>query len=257
MPRSRVDAPNSPEYPVERALFGPSMTVAKYSPPTHVHEVGPARAFPGASADEFLRLPPLLYCAGDVSLLARSPRVAVVGSRSASADGLRRAARLARLLAEAGAVVVSGLAKGIDRVAHEEAIARGGRTIAVIGTPLDVCYPAEHRDLQMKIYSEHLLVSQFIPGSRVFQSNFLARNHVMARIADVSVIADAGETSGSLSQARETMRLGRPLFLLRSLLDRPELSWPRQFVEKGARVLSTPDDLLGALNAAVVSPDVS
>jgi len=219
-----------------------------YIPPSDVQHLSPEDAFQGALHSELLKLPPVLYCAGDTGLLRARVLVAIVGSRSASDEGVRRSAKLARQLACAGAVTISGLAKGIDLAAHTAAIQAGGRTVAVIGTPLDKAYPAAHAALQMEIYRHHLLVSQFASGSRVFPSNFVARNRVMARLAHASVIVEAGEGSGSLSQAREVLSLGRPLFLMRSLLDNKNIKWPESFVRNGARVLERTEQVLEAIS---------
>src|SRR5215470_13020401 len=105
---------------------------------------------------------PRLFTSGDVTLLDR-PSVAIVGSRAATPAGLAIARQFARDLAEQGTVVVSGLAKGIDAAAHRAAIDSGGRTLAVVGTPLERVYPAENASLQEEIYREHLLVSPFAP----------------------------------------------------------------------------------------------
>ena len=188
-----------------------------------------------------------LFVAGDLGLLGNCRRVSVIGSRDASEVGLRRAAKLARSLASSGVIVVAGLARGIDRAAHEAAIASGGRTIAVIGTPLDRCYPAEHVALQELVYREHLLVSQFPSGAPVRAANFPKRNRVMAMISDASVIVEAGDSSGSLSQAAETQRLGKPVFLMRSLVENRALSWPAAFLRKGAVVLDSAQQVLEAL----------
>jgi len=187
--------------------------------------------------------PEELFLEGDVALLKSAPRVAVVGSRKASGDGLRRARRLSRLLVAEGVTVVSGLATGIDTVAHETAIRSGGRTIAVLGTPLDVFHPKSNRRLQEVIGREHLLVSQFPSGHPILRSNFPRRNRTMALLCDASVIVEAGDSSGSLSQGWEALRLGRPLFLLKSLVDREDLEWPREMLQYGAEVLEEPSDL--------------
>ena len=114
---------------------------------------------------------------------------------------MAEAGDIARVLTREGkAVIVSGLARGIDTAAHKAAIEAGGKTIAVLGTPLDRTYPAENKALQAEIIKNHLAVSQFRVGSEVFSSNFIRRNRVMALIADASVIVEAGESSGSLSQ---------------------------------------------------------
>ncbi|MBM4345241.1 MAG: DNA-processing protein DprA [Deltaproteobacteria bacterium] len=196
---------------------------------------------------ERLLLPDPLYAVGDLALLRGTRRVAVVGTREASVEGLARARRLARELAQAGVVVVSGLAAGIDGEAHRAAIAGGGRTIAVLGTPLDRNYPQEHRDLQAEIGRNHLLVSQFGRGVKVGAKGYLARNRTMALLSHASVIVECGDSSGTLSQAGETMRLGRTLFLLQSAMDRTDLAWPRRFAAKGAVVLHSVSQILEGL----------
>ena len=192
-----------------------------------------------------------LYVAGDVSLL-QSQRIAIVGARGASSEGLRRAARLAKELAAQSVVVVSGLAKGIDTAAHTAAIEAGGRTIAVIGTPLDRAYPAENGGLQERIWREHLLVSQYEPGRRVFPSMFPERNRLMAALSHATVIIEASDTSGSLHQAAECARMGHPLFIARAVANDPALTWPARFLHThsgapAAHVLESTEQLLDML----------
>ncbi|WP_199728734.1 DNA-processing protein DprA [Corallococcus sp. CA053C] len=188
-----------------------------------------------------------LYYAGDLSLLTR-PCVSIVGTRQVSPAGAARARRLAKELVAADVVVVSGLAKGVDANAHNSALEAGGRTVAVIGTPLEKAYPAENKHLQERIYREHLLVSQFAPGSRVYQGNFPARNRVMAALSDATVIIEAGETSGTLHQAVECRKLGRWLFIAKSVVENPDLTWPQGFIGlPRVRVLTSTEDLLSAL----------
>jgi DNA processing protein len=123
-----------------------------------------------------------------------------------------------------------------------------GSTIAVIGTPLDRVYPRQNVDLQREIAAHHLVVSQFPPGYPIRPTNFPMRNRTMALIVDASVIVEAGETSGSLSQGWEALRLGRALFFMKSILDdQPELEWPRKMMEYGAQVLVDAEELLDAL----------
>lgn len=191
--------------------------------------------------------PKTLFAAGHVEWLRQPPRVAIVGARNASADGLKRAAKLARILANHHATIVSGLADGIDGAAHRAAIDAGGQTVAVIGTPLSEVYPAKHRELQRLMMREHLVLSQFAEGVATTRKNFPLRNRTMALISDASIIVEAGEGSGSLSQGWEALRLGRPLFLMASILERPELSWPRSMIDYGAMVLHNPEELLAQL----------
>jgi DNA processing protein len=170
-----------------------------------------------------------LWCVGDQSLLKKKC-VAIIGTRNVSPEGAARSRRLARELASAGVVIVSGLAKGVDTEAFLAAIEAGGRVVAVIGTPIDQAYPAENKRLQERIYRDHLLVSQFAPGQRVFQSNFPERNKLMAALSDASAITEAGDTSGTLHQAAECVRLGRWLFIAKSVVDDPSLQWPKRFL---------------------------
>lgn len=191
--------------------------------------------------------PKLLYMAGDPAWISAGPRVAVIGARKATEDGLKRSRRLARELAAHGVTIVSGLAEGIDTAAHLAALECGGRTIAVIGTPLDQAFPAANRGLQARLAHEHLVVTQFAPGTKTFPGNFPLRNRTMALLSHASVIVEASESSGSLSQGWEALRLGRPLFLLRSILESRTLKWPDQMLNYGALVLNNVDDLLDAI----------
>jgi len=206
---------------------------------------------------ERVHAPQHLFVAGDLSLLRRKPKVAIVGSRRATQDGVRRAARLARILVEHGAVVVSGLARGIDTAVHRATMDAGGRTIGVIGTSLDQVYPRENEALQREIAAKHALLSQFPPDHPTRPANFPMRNRTMALLCDASVIVEAAGTSGSLSQGWEALRLGRTLFLMASIVERTDLSWPKTMIEYGAEVLRDPVDLLEALPLGEDLPVVS
>ncbi|TAK18464.1 MAG: DNA-processing protein DprA [Myxococcaceae bacterium] len=191
--------------------------------------------------------PRLFWYEGDGSLLRRGARVSIVGTREVSEPGRQRTRRLVRFLVERSVTVVSGLAAGVDTAAHTATLALGGRTIAVIGTGLDTAYPSENRALQERIAREHLLVSQFEPGTPVRKGQFPQRNRTMALVSHATIIIEAGDGSGTLSQAWEALRLGRPLFILRSLADDPKLKWPAEVLAYGAIVLAEPEQLLPAL----------
>jgi DNA processing protein len=189
---------------------------------------------------------PQIYSVGDLSLVDQ-PRIAIVGARKASIEGRRRAAQLARDCARAGVVVVSGLAEGIDYAAHTAAIEHGGKTIGVIGTPLDKVYPPKHGALQRKIYREHLLLSPFTWGEKFVPNNFPERNRIMARLAMATVIIEASDTSGSLHQAAESVQVGHPVFIAAGVLDNPKLTWPKRFIgddKPFGRVLRTSADVI-------------
>jgi DNA processing protein len=182
--------------------------------------------------------PEHLFVAGDETLVRRGTRVSIVGSRKSSAEGLRRARALAKALVERGVTVVSGLAEGVDSEAHEATLVAGGRTIAVIGTPLDEAYPSKNRALQERLVREQLVISQFPQGYPVQPKNFPMRNRTMALLTDATVIVEAGEKSGTLHQGWEALRLGRLLFLMESVATDTTLSWPAEMIRYGAQVLS-------------------
>jgi DNA processing protein len=194
----------------------------------------------------------MLYFQGTWEL-AETRCVAVVGSRTATEEGLRRAGRVSRGLVENGFTVVSGLAAGIDAAAHTAAIEARGRTIAVIGTPIGVCYPKENERLQRLIAEDFLLISQ-VPvlryASQHVQQNklfFPERNVTMSALTEGTVIVEAGETSGTLTQARAAIQQGRKLFILDSCFGRSDLTWPATDEKKGAIRVRELSDIWSAL----------
>ncbi len=194
----------------------------------------------------------LLYYQGAWELT--EPRaVAVVGSRKASPDGLKRAAQIARHLVRKDFTVVAGLAEGIDTAAHVAALEENGRTIAVLGTPLSSSYPAANRRLQQRIAQEQLVISQVPvlryerqapPQNRLF---FPERNVTMSALTEATIIVEASETSGTLTQARAAIHQGRKLFILDSCFQRTDITWPAKFEAEGAVRVRTPDDIWAAL----------
>lgn len=196
---------------------------------------------------------PILYYRGDLGLI-EAKSVSVVGSRKASEEGKARAHRISKELTEAGIVIATGLAKGIDTEAAKTAISSGGHVIGVIGTPIDIAYPKENKQLQEFISEKHLLVSQvpfFQYSQEPFQMHrihFPERNELMAAISDATVIVEASDTSGTLSQARACLHQRRPLFIMRSLLDNPDITWPKKFLKKdGVHVLESTRQVLVAI----------
>jgi len=164
-----------------------------------------------------------VHLAGDTRLLDR-PSIAVVGSRSASHEGRALAADVASELVRHGLVVLSGLAAGIDKAAHEAAMRAGGRTIAVLGTSLDQAYPRHHAGLQERIAMEHLVVSPFESGTPTARWHFPKRNRLMAHLARAMILVEAGATSGTRHQVEECVSLGKPVFIYESLLN-AEIEW--------------------------------
>ena len=181
----------------------------------------------------------LLYFQGNWDL-ASSPSVAVVGSRNPSEDGRRRTRKLVKKLVENNFTITSGLAKGIDTEAHLSALKASGRTIAVIGTPLTENYPRENKDLQAYL-SEYFLVISQVPFVRYSKQKpyqnkwfFPERNKLMSAITQATIIVEAGESSGTLIQARAALKQGRKLFILDNCFKNPNLKWPKRLELRGA-----------------------
>lgn len=178
--------------------------------------------------------------------------VAVVGTRQASDTGLRRAGEIARNLVEAGYVVVSGLAAGIDSAAHRAALAANGRTIAVIGTGLHHAFPKENAELQARISREHAVISQFWPDQGPRKHTFPMRNAVMSGIARATVVVEASYTSGARMQARIALEHGRPVVLLDTLV--AEHDWAKEYAARpGVYVVERVADVVDRLDGLYAS----
>jgi DNA processing protein len=197
----------------------------------------------------------LLYYRG-IWELTETRCIAVVGSRKPTPEGVKRAAQLVRELVAANFTVVSGLATGIDATAHRTAMDEGGRTIAVVGTPLGEVYPKENAALQEEIASSHLLISQVPvlryanqhpPQNRLF---FPERNITMSALTEATVIVEASDTSGTLIQARAALQQGRQLFILNSAFEKPGLSWPSRFEKQGAIRIRSMSEIFERLKRA-------
>jgi DNA processing protein len=185
--------------------------------------------------------PPLLFFRGELIRADRSG-VAIIGTRAPTGSGVRMAGQLASALVEAGRVVISGLAAGIDTAAHTAALAAGGRSIAVLGNGLHHVYPSANAALQARL---QVLVSQFWPEQGPRRETFPKRNAVMSGISAATVIVEAGQRSGARIQARQAIAQGRPLFLMAPLLSQ---AWARTLApQAGVRVIDVPDDLIAAL----------
>ncbi len=191
--------------------------------------------------------PKELYLASTRGVPLTGPRTAIVGSRKASDRGIRAAEDIASFLVKENVLIVSGLAEGIDTAAHTSAIEEGGSTAAVLGTPLNKTYPAKNAKLQEIIMDKHWAMSQFPIGSPVQPRNFVIRNRTMALISDASIIVEAGESSGSLHQGWEALRLGRPLFIWEDIFNDASLRWPGKMLEYGAVKLTDPRQVLEVL----------
>lgn len=184
--------------------------------------------------------PPLVFVRGELRA-SDSHSIAVVGTRRVSTRGRAAATSVANDLSESGFVITSGLAEGVDTAAHLAALTHGSRTVAVIGTGLRRCYPAQNRELQERIAREGAVISQFWPDAPPTKSSFPMRNVVMSGFALATVVIEASHTSGARMQARIALEHGRPVFLLSSLL---EHEWARAYADRpGAHVIDSAADV--------------
>jgi len=190
--------------------------------------------------------PPLLFLRGCRALLA-APCIAVVGSRNPTGAGRTVARQLAGALAEAGLAVVSGLAVGIDGVAHSAALEVGGMTVAVTGNGLDRVYPAVHRDLARRVGEHGLLISEFSPGTPPLARHFPQRNRVISGLSLGVLVIEAALRSGSLITARLAADQGREVFAVPGALSNPLTRGCHRLIRDGATLVECVDDVLAEL----------
>jgi DNA processing protein len=182
--------------------------------------------------------PAALFVAGDASLLLY-PQVAIVGARSASTAGKSNAQAFARYLAQAGFVITSGLADGIDGAAHEAALAADRPTVAVIGTGPDLVYPRKHRDLSARVEAQGALVSEFPPGTAARADHFPRRNRIIAGLSLGTVVIEAGLQSGSLITARLAGEQGREVFAVPGSIHNPLARGCHRLIRDGVRLVES------------------
>lgn len=190
--------------------------------------------------------PVILWMAGRAELLA-APAVAIVGSRSATPTGLSVATRLGRELAEAGLVVVSGMARGVDAAAHRGAIDGTGQTIAVLGCGADVIYPREHHALARQILARGAIVSELPPGTPPRQWHFPLRNRIISGLAHAVVVVEASEKSGSLITAKAALEQGRDVLAVPGNVISGRHRGCHALIKDGARLVETVEDVLEEL----------
>jgi DNA processing protein len=186
--------------------------------------------------------PPLLYARGDPSLL-QAPQIAIVGSRLCTPGGAQNAFDFAARLAEAGLVVTSGMALGIDSEAHRGALQCGGKTLAVMGTGPDIIYPQRNRRLAAEIRQQGLIVSEFAPGTPAHKSNFPQRNRIISGLSLATLVVEATQRSGSLITARLAAEQGREVFALPGSIHNPQARGCHNLIRDGALLAEAPQDI--------------
>lgn len=194
-----------------------------------------------------LSVPPLVLAVrGELSALGNTG-VGIVGSRQASGYGIANAMRLAGELADCGVAIVSGLARGIDKAAHQAALDVHGITVAVMGTGCDRIYPREHRKLADAIAERGALVTEFAPGTPPLRENFPRRNRIIAGLSLAVVIVEATERSGSLVTARWALDENRPLLAVPGRIGEPASTGPLGLLRAGAAIALTAEDVLAQI----------
>ena len=197
--------------------------------------------------------PTLLFVVGNVDMLTM-PGVAIVGTRRPSAYGRKVTAMIVRRLVERGMAIFSGMARGVDGLAHKVAFANGGATVAVLGCGVDVVYPPEAKDLRASIAREGALVSEFWLGTPPDAINFPRRNRIISGLAQAVVVTEAPRKSGALITAATAMNQGRDVFAVPADITRPEGEGSNRLLAQGAQFVISPDDLLACLGLATKVP---
>lgn len=195
--------------------------------------------------------PPLLYVKGDVARLSQ-PIIGIVGSRNATPQGLKNAEAFAQALSEAGWCVASGLALGIDGAAHRGALLGKGSTIAVVGTGLDIVYPARHRDLAYEIVEKGTMVSEFPLGEPSRAGNFPRRNRIISGLSHGVLVVEANLESGSLITARLAAEQGRDVFAIPGSIHSPLSKGCHRLIKQGAKLVDSIQDILEELGGAPI-----
>jgi len=190
--------------------------------------------------------PPHLFTLGTLSVLAR-PSVAIVGTRRATPYGERTTTAIAGALAAAGACVVSGMARGVDAAAHRAALARGGVTAAVLGTGVDVAYPVGHRALHREVAERGVIISEFPCGARAAPASFPRRNRIIAALATLTIVVEAGVKSGALITSGHALDLGRDVAAVPGPIDSPQHVGSNDLLHKGAHPILSVNDALSLL----------
>jgi len=195
-----------------------------------------------------------LYAIGRTSALSR-PCVAIVGTRNSTAYGERITRTLTRALVRGGVSIVSGMARGIDAAAHRTALEEGGNTVAVLGTGVDVPYPVGHRLLHRTIAEHGIVVSESPPGTRAGPGAFPRRNRIIAALAPVTIVVEAGFRSGALNTASQALELGRVVAAVPGPIDSDQSRGSNQLLRDGAVLIAAPEDALALLG--VSAPQVA
>lgn len=195
---------------------------------------------------EINQAPPVLFIKGSINV-EDDWAVAVVGTRRVTPYGRQVTSEIAAFLAQNGVTVVSGLARGVDAIAHQTALQNGGRTIAVLGSGVDVIYPPEHRRLAGEIAQQGALVSDYPLGTQPDGINFPPRNRIISGLSLATIVVEAGEKSGALITAEFAVEQGRDVFAVPGSILAPQSEGTNKLIEEGARPLLKMTEILEVL----------
>ena len=190
--------------------------------------------------------PPLLYFMGDINV-TKSFCLAIVGSRRNTLYGKEIAYKFASILSDYGVTIVSGMARGIDTWAHKGVIDRGGKTAAVLGCSLEICYPPENKTIREKIINNGVLISEFPPGSIPVPQNFPRRNRIISGLSQGVIVVEAGEKSGALITAEFALEQGREVFAVPGSISSPYSKGCHKLIKEGAKLVERVEDILEEL----------
>ena len=195
--------------------------------------------------------PPILYVRGQLAI-EDEWSVSIVGTRRVSTYGRQIAEELACFLASNRITIVSGLARGVDTIAHESVIKSGGRTVAVLGSGVDIIYPSENKRLAMKIMENGAVISDYAPGTPPEAQNFPPRNRIISGLTMATVVIEAGETSGALITASFAANQGREVFAVPGGIHAPQSKGTNSLIQKGARPLLSMEEVLEVLQLEMI-----
>ncbi len=205
------------------------------------------KAFPAVLAD--MEDPvETLYCIGNISLMTGF-KVAVVGARKCSEYGRQTSLRIGKAFASRGIITVSGMAAGIDGLAHRGALSQGGDTIAVLGCGPDICYPGVNRELYGEISKRGLIISEYPPKTTPKPWFFPMRNRIIAALSSAVVVVEAGESSGAAITAVRAAEMGTDVFALPGNITSPYSTGTNRLIRDGARIITSVEGLLEEVEA--------
>lgn len=189
--------------------------------------------------------PPIgLYLKGDASLLKAKPAIAIIGSRNASVSAMQYAKKFSQTISSMGLSIISGLAEGVDGSAHWGAIDEPGKTVAVLGTGIDICYPNFNEKLYLKVARQGLLVSEFNLGEKPLAFHFPLRNRIISGLANGVLVVEAGQKSGSMITVNYALDQGKNIYVIPGEINNPRWSGGNMLLKEGAKLVTEPKDIL-------------